>query len=81
VKLCGLPAALLVSVIEPSLAPAAAGVKVTLRLQEAPAARLLPQPCVTAKTGIEGKTLVMFKAALPVLVRVTVFAALVVPAT
>ena len=79
VTLCGLPAALLVSVTEPKRVPVAVGVKVIFRLHEPPAARLPLQLFVTAKTGIEGRMLTMLSAAPPVLVNRMVLAGLVVP--
>jgi hypothetical protein len=56
----------------------AVGVKVTLIVQLAPAATLAPQVLVWAKSPLAA-TLEMFRAALPVLVSVTVCGALVVP--
>ena len=75
---CGLPVALSVMVKEPVLPPAAVGVKVTLMAQFAPAAKLVPQELVCAKSPAV-TMLVIVKAAVPVLVNVTGCAALVVP--
>ena len=75
---CGLPAALSVIVIEPVLLPAAVGVKVTLKAQFAPAAKLDPQVLSCAKSPLT-TILEMLNAAVPVLVNVTACAALVVP--
>jgi hypothetical protein len=80
---CGLPAALSVRVRAAVKDPLAAGVNVTLTVQLAPAATLDPQLLVSAKSlGFVPviAMLVMLKAALPVLFRVTGWAALVVPA-
>jgi len=70
----GLPVALSLMARAAERLPAAAGVKVTLMLQEAPAATELPQllvspksPALTPKTAM----LVTLKAELPELVRVT----------
>jgi hypothetical protein len=65
-------------VTEPKRLAVTVGVKVTLMMQLAPAATLAPQVLVWAKFPL-AVTLVMFKAALPVFVRVTVWDALVVP--
>ena len=62
----------------PLLLPAAAGVKVTLIAQLAPAATVLPQLLVWAKSPF-AVTLVKLSAAPPVLVSATACAALVVP--
>ena len=67
-----------VMVTEPKRLPAAVGVKVTLMMQLAPAATLAPQVLVWAKSPLAA-TFVMFKMALPVLVRVTVWGVLVLP--
>lgn len=76
---CGLPAALSVNTIELVVVPATVGLKVTFTVQLAPAARLAPQLWVRPNTLLLLTMLVMFKTALPVLVRVAVLAALVVP--
>jgi hypothetical protein len=76
---CGLPVALSVTRIELDVVTAVAGLKVTFRVQLALAARLEPQSFVTANTLLALAMLVMVSAALPVLVRVTVLVALVVP--
>jgi hypothetical protein len=71
----GLLASLSVMVIEPARAPLADGVKVTLIVQLALAASVDPQVVVFAKSPAlapESAMLVMFKAALPELVRVAV---------
>ena len=77
VTVCGLPVASSVTVIVPGWLPAAVGVKVTLMEQLAPAAREAGQVLVWAY-GALARMLVMFSAAVPPLVRVTVCAALVV---
>jgi hypothetical protein len=71
---CGLPEALSVRVTAAVRVPLAAGVKATLIVQVAPAAKLDPQLLVSAKLlplVPETAMLVTLKAALPVLVRVT----------
>jgi len=75
---CGLLAALSVMVNDPVLLPATVGVKVTLMVQLAPAARLEPQVLSCAKLPV-ATILEMVSAAVPVLVNVTACAALVVP--
>lgn len=75
---CGLPGALSVIVIAPESVPRAPGVNMTVIVQLAPAARLLPQLFDWAKLPFTAM-LVMVKAALPVLLTVTVCGALVVP--
>jgi hypothetical protein len=62
--------ALSVMVKEPLLEPPAVGVKVTLRVQLALAARLEPQVLVWEKSPLV-VTLVMLRVALPVLLRLT----------
>ena len=62
--------ALSVMVTTPVLVPAAVGLKVTLRVQLAPAATLEPQVLVWEKSPL-AMMLVMLSAALPVLLRVT----------
>jgi hypothetical protein len=72
---CGLPLALSLMVTEAASAPTREGLKVTLIVQFAPAATELPQVLVSAKSPALVPviaTLVMLKAALPVLLRVTV---------
>jgi hypothetical protein len=74
---CGLPAALSVTVIVPGWLPVAVGVNVTLIVQFAPAATEVPQVLVWAYCALTAM-LVMLSAAAPPLVSVTVCAALVV---
>jgi hypothetical protein len=62
--------ALSVTVKVPALAPVAVGLKVTLRVQLAPAATLEPQVLVWEKSPLT-VTLVTLRAALPVLLSVT----------
>ena len=79
--LCVPPAALSVTVTAAVRDPVADGLKVTLIAHLAPAATLEPQVFVWAKSPAlapETAMLVMLKAAVPELVRVTVCAALVV---
>ncbi len=66
-------------VISPALLPTVVGVNVTLMVQLAPAGRLLPQVLVWAKAAPLATILVIFKIALPVLLRVTACALLGVP--
>ncbi len=76
--LCGLPAASSVIVTEPMRVPVAVGVKLTLMVQLAPAAIDVPQLLLCEKsppTTMEE----MFSVALPVLLSVTLCAALAVP--
>ena len=81
---CGLPVALSVMLTLALRLPLALGVKVTLMVQEAPAAsvlELLGQVLVCAKSPALvplSPMLLMVRAALPLLVSVTVWAALVV---
>ena len=70
--------ALSVTVIDPVLETAAVGVNVTLIAQEAPPARLDPQPLVWEKVPLAAMP-EMARVAPPELVRVTVCAVLVVP--
>ena len=63
--------------IEPAVGPPTVGVKVTLIVQLAPLARLVPQVFFCAKFPL-AVMLTMFKTALPVLLRVTFRGALVV---
>ena len=74
---CGLPVALSVMVIVPGWLPVAVGVKVTVMAQLAAGATDVPQVLVWAY-GELAAMLVRFSNAVPVLVRVTVCAALVV---
>jgi hypothetical protein len=62
--------ALSVMVTTPVLVPVAVGLKVTLRVQLAPAARLEPQVLVWEKSPLTAM-LVMLRVALPVLLKVT----------
>lgn len=81
VTVCVLPTTpLLLSVMvsAPVSGPVAVGEKVTLIAQEPLAATLLPQLLVSSKLALVAM-LVMVSAALPVLVRVTVCAVLLVP--
>jgi hypothetical protein len=80
--LCGLPLALSVTVSDAVRVPDADGVNVTLIVQLAPAATLLPQLLVWAKSPEFvplTPMLEMLKVAFPVLETVTVCGALVVP--
>src|SRR5450755_3073647 len=86
--LCGLPGALSVNCSEPVRVPVWVGVKVTFTSQVAPAATVPPLThgvtflvfltVASAKSPVVA-IVVMFSAALPVLVRITAFAALLVP--
>ena len=67
-----------VTVRVPVRVPLAAGSKVTLMLQEAPAATLEPQVLVWEKSPLTAM-LVMVRAEVPVLVRVTLCGLLLVP--
>jgi len=75
---CGLPLASSVNVSDPATGPAAVGVNVTLTVQLALAARVVAQVVVLPKPLDVLGTAVKFNVALPLLVRVTVCAALVV---
>lgn len=77
---CGLFAALSVMVTVPYRLPSAVGVKVTDIVQAIPGATLDPQVLSWAKSPLTAMD-VMLKAELPVLVRVTGWAALVLPTT
>ena len=77
VACCGLPLALSLTLRVPLRVPRAVGVKVRLMVQLALAARLAGQLLVCAKSPLLVMPL-MVSAALPVLVRVSVCAALVV---
>jgi hypothetical protein len=68
---CVVGLALSVIVIEPLRKPVALGVKVTLRVQLAPAAKLEPQVLVWAKSPLTAM-LVIVRVALPVFLRVRV---------
>ena len=79
---CGLPLALSLMLSEAVSLPLAVGVNVTLIVQLAPAASELPQVLVWAKALALAPviaTLVMLNVAVPLFVRVTVEAALLVP--
>lgn len=65
---------------DPARLPAALGVKVTLMVQLAPTARLLPQLFVWVKSPVV-LMLLMVKAAVPLLVKVAACAALVLLTT
>src|SRR5437016_4994028 len=84
VMICGLPPALSASDSVPVRAPKAVGVKVTLMVQFAPAAKvagLVGQalaPVLVAAKSPEGANELIVKAAVPVFVSVTVIAVLVV---
>src|SRR5579859_1557501 len=75
---CGVPEALVVMLRLPLRGPAAVGVKVTLTVQFAAAAMLVPQVLVWAKSPVAAMA-VTVTALAPVLVSVTVWTALVVP--
>jgi len=71
---CGLPAALSVIFTEAVRLPIPEGVKVTLAVQLAPGATELPHVLLREKSAALGpvtRTLVIFKVALPLLVKVT----------
>ena len=74
---CGLPTPLSVTVMLPLREPTAVGVKVTLIVQIAPPARLVPQLLVWAKSPL-ATMLVMLRGADARLVIVTIVGALVV---
>src|SRR5437660_7674536 len=73
-----LPRASLVMATPPVLKPAVVGLKVTLMVQLAPAATLLPQLLAWAKSPLAAM-LAMFNTAVPLLVSVDVWDGLVVP--
>jgi hypothetical protein len=75
---CGLPAALSVTLRVPVREPAAVGLKPTLMLQLAPAATLVPQLFVAAKSPLAAMPEIV-KAEPPVFARVIVCDVLVVP--
>ena len=74
--ICGLLAALSVKLTEPTALPAVVGVKVTLMVQIPPAVRDEPQVLVCAK-GAVAVIEARVRVAVPVLVTVTICAALV----
>jgi hypothetical protein len=76
----GLFTALLVTVTDPVRAPAAVGVNVTLMVQLAPTARLVPQLFVCAKSPVAAIELIV-AAAVPPFVSVVDCAAVVEPTT
>jgi hypothetical protein len=81
-KLCGLPVALSVTLTAAVRVPVAVGVKVTLIVQVPPAATLDPQELLWAKSPELVPVTAMpeiVRLALPVLERVTAWAALLVP--
>jgi hypothetical protein len=67
---CGLPGASEEMVSSPVFAPGAVGVKVTLIVQRAPAATLLPQSLVSANSALMAMLLIV-NVALPVLLSMT----------
>lgn len=75
---CGLPAALSLTVSVPVAVPVCCGVKVTLMEQLAPGATLEPQSSLSAKSPVVAMP-VMLSVSPPVLERVTVCGRLVVP--
>ena len=75
---CGLPAALSLMVNVPVRVPLAVGVNVTLNVHVDPAATPFPQLSVSAKSPL-AEMPVICKGAVPLLERVTVCGALVVP--
>ena len=75
---CGLLNALSVIVIEPKRLPEETGANATLIVQLFPAATLVGQLLTSVKSPVEVR-LEMLSGALPVLVKVTTCAALVVP--
>jgi len=77
---CGLPLALSAMPIESLKTPRADGPNVTLILQNALWARELGQSLLSTKGALGGVMLVITSGAVPVLVRRTVLAELVVPA-
>ena len=82
VTFCGLPAALSVMARAALRVPDAVGLKVTLMLQLAPTAIELPQVVVREKSPAFVPVIaiaVIVNVAVPVFLRVTVFATLVVP--
>ena len=82
VTFCGLPVALSVTDSVPVRFPICVGLKVTLTVQLAPAASELPQVWVCAKSPALVPVIAMeviVNLVVPTLVRVTVFAGLVVP--
>lgn len=77
---CGLFAALSMMVTVPYRLPSAAGVKVTVMVQVPDGATLEPQLFSSAKSPLAAMD-VMLRFAVPVFVRVTTSAALVLPST
>jgi len=77
VTCCGLPVALSAIDSVPLREPVAVGVNVTLIVQLDPAARLVPQVFVCAKSPVT-VTPVIVRLAVPLLLRVTALAVLVV---
>lgn len=75
---CGLPVALSVTEMLPVVFPVAVGVKLTLIVQELPAAREEPQLLVSVKSALAAIS-EMVSAAAPLLVSVTGCDGLVVP--
>jgi hypothetical protein len=78
---CGLPSALSVRLSVLLMSPAVDGVNFNVMAQLAPAAKLDPHVLVSLKLADDSVMPVMLSAALPVLVKVSVCAALVVPTT
>jgi hypothetical protein len=78
VTICGLPSALSMMVTAPVLSPPAVGLNATLRVQLVLAATFGPQLLVWEESPLV-ETLAMLRVALPVLVRVTIWAGLEVP--
>src|SRR5215831_584437 len=76
---CGLVVASSVSSIVPFSLPAASGVKVTVTLQLAFTASVLPHVFVAEYCGTVGRMLVMFSVEVPLLVMVRVLEDVVVP--
>src|SRR5581483_8587129 len=74
---CGLPAALSISVRPPEFVPVLVGVKVTLIVQVAPTASEFPQLLVCAKAPV-AVMLVIVRGAVPLLPKVRICGALVV---
>ena len=75
---CGLSAALSVKVSAPVSAPSTVGVKFTFTVHLAPAARVVPHVLAEIAKLPLGAMLLIFSVPVPLLVNVTVFAALVV---
>jgi hypothetical protein len=79
VTVCGLPGALSVIVSDPVLVPVVVGVNVILMVQFADVAKVAPQVVVVSANGPVTAMLVIVSDAVPVLLSVTVCAALVAP--